>query len=210
MPTTRITLTSNANHSQRTVALLDLSLSPLPTLILATSRNKLRLKKASNIYSVHGKELIESTDFLGLSNGDELFISCGEPFVGSSSPARPAAGAVVRLVSNLSPVEPEALVQLNNTAKLEGMRLVVGMPDLHPGQSSPIGAVYVSTGFVFPKLIGPSLFQTSWISVLSNLHRRRHWVRNGFLQHRHPRLDDPHPPRTTAARHRGAVRRFHV
>ena len=38
-------------------------------------------------------------------------------------------------------IEGEALRQLYATSKLEGMRLAVGCPDLHPGKGSAIGAV---------------------------------------------------------------------
>jgi release factor H-coupled RctB family protein len=51
-------------------------------------------------------------------------------------------------------IEGEALRQLYAAAKLEGMRLAVGFPDLHPGKGSPVGAAFVAEGFVYPHLIG--------------------------------------------------------
>jgi release factor H-coupled RctB family protein len=51
-------------------------------------------------------------------------------------------------------IEGEALRQLYATAKLEGMRLAVGFPDLHPGKGSPVGAAFVTEGLVYPYLIG--------------------------------------------------------
>jgi release factor H-coupled RctB family protein len=48
----------------------------------------------------------------------------------------------------------EALRQLYAAAKLEGMRLAVGFPDLHSGKAGPIGAAFVSEGFIYPHLIG--------------------------------------------------------
>jgi release factor H-coupled RctB family protein len=40
-------------------------------------------------------------------------------------------------------IEGEALRQLYATSKLEGVRLAVGFPDLHPGKGSAIGAAFV-------------------------------------------------------------------
>jgi release factor H-coupled RctB family protein len=63
--------------------------------------------------------------------------------------------ARVRLfASPRSWIEAEALRQLYSAAKLEGMRLVAGFPDLHPGEGSPNGAAFVSDGLIYPHLIG--------------------------------------------------------
>jgi release factor H-coupled RctB family protein len=51
-------------------------------------------------------------------------------------------------------IEGEALRQLYATSKLEGMRLAVGFPDLHPGKGSPVGAGFVTEGLIYPYLIG--------------------------------------------------------
>jgi len=51
-------------------------------------------------------------------------------------------------------IEGEALRQLYATSKLEGMRLAVGFPDLHPGKGSAVGAAFVTEGIVYPYLIG--------------------------------------------------------
>jgi release factor H-coupled RctB family protein len=51
-------------------------------------------------------------------------------------------------------IEGEALRQLYAPAKLEGMRLAVGFPDLHPGQGSPVGSAFVTEGVIYPHLIG--------------------------------------------------------
>jgi release factor H-coupled RctB family protein len=48
----------------------------------------------------------------------------------------------------------EALRQLYAAAKLEGMRLAVGFPDLHSGRSGPVGAAFVTEGYIYPHLIG--------------------------------------------------------
>ena len=44
--------------------------------------------------------------------------------------------------------------QLAATVDLPGMTRVVGMPDLHAGRHAPIGAAYVSSGFIHPALVG--------------------------------------------------------
>src|SRR5438876_4424685 len=51
-------------------------------------------------------------------------------------------------------IEGEALRQLYATAKLEGVRLAIGFPDLHPGKGSPVGAAFVTEGVIYPHLIG--------------------------------------------------------
>src|SRR5690349_11572354 len=61
----------------------------------------------------------------------------------------------VRLfASGKSWIEGEALRQLYATSKLEGMRLAIGFPDLHPGKGSPVGAAFVTEGLIYPYLIG--------------------------------------------------------
>ena len=51
-------------------------------------------------------------------------------------------------------LEGDAEAQLQRTAELPGMTRVIGMPDLHPGKGSPIGAAYFSTSHIFPYLVG--------------------------------------------------------
>ena len=51
-------------------------------------------------------------------------------------------------------IEGAAVQQLERTAQLPGMLRAVGMPDLHPGKGSPIGAAFLSEGVVYPALVG--------------------------------------------------------
>lgn len=61
----------------------------------------------------------------------------------------------VRLfASSKSWIEGEAVRQLYSTSKLEGVQLVAGFPDLHPGRGSPVGAAFVTDGVIYPHLIG--------------------------------------------------------
>lgn len=66
-----------------------------------------------------------------------------------------AAPASVQVIASPDTwIEGEAVRQLEATARLPGMRLCVGMPDLHPGKGHPIGAAMVAAGLVYPHLVG--------------------------------------------------------
>jgi release factor H-coupled RctB family protein len=63
--------------------------------------------------------------------------------------------AEVRLIASSNNwIEGTAVQQLEKTASLPGMRVAVGLPDLHPGKGSPIGAVFAVEGYVYPALVG--------------------------------------------------------
>lgn len=51
-------------------------------------------------------------------------------------------------------IEGEAVAQLESTAKLPGVVRAVGLPDLHPGRGTPIGAVFFGKGVIYPHLVG--------------------------------------------------------
>jgi release factor H-coupled RctB family protein len=51
-------------------------------------------------------------------------------------------------------IEGEAVRQLYATSRLNGVRLAVGFPDLHPGKGTPVGAAFVTEGVTYPHLIG--------------------------------------------------------
>ncbi len=51
-------------------------------------------------------------------------------------------------------IEGEAVRQLYATAKLDGVRLASGFPDLHPGKGTPVGAAFVTEGVIYPHVIG--------------------------------------------------------
>ena len=62
---------------------------------------------------------------------------------------------LVRLIaSQKNWIDGEAVRQLEETGSLPGMCLVVGMPDLHPGKGTPVGAAFVSEGVLYPFLVG--------------------------------------------------------
>tara|TARA_R110002096_G_scaffold436056_1_gene666538 strand:+ start:97359 stop:98465 length:1107 start_codon:yes stop_codon:yes gene_type:complete len=58
------------------------------------------------------------------------------------------------IASSRSWIEGEAIRQLEETAKLEGITRAVGLPDLHPGKGIPIGASFLSEGIIYPHLVG--------------------------------------------------------
>lgn len=51
-------------------------------------------------------------------------------------------------------IEGEAVRQLCTTARLPGVQLAVGLPDLHPGKGGPCGAAFVTRDVLYPYLIG--------------------------------------------------------
>jgi release factor H-coupled RctB family protein len=68
---------------------------------------------------------------------------------------RNAPAAEVRMIASpKSWIEGAAVQQLNKTAELPGMKLAVGLPDLHPGKGVPIGAAFVVEGWIYPYLVG--------------------------------------------------------
>jgi len=80
-------------------------------------------------------------------------------------------------------IEGEAVRQLYSTAKLEGVRLAVGFPDLHPGKGTPVGAAFVTEGQIYPHVIGGdigcgmALFKTDLVRRDAKLDR---WAKLQF------------------------------
>lgn len=67
---------------------------------------------------------------------------------------RPLSDVVFSIASDNLWIEDSAIQQLYTTAKLTGMKRVIGMPDLHPGRGYPIGAAFFSRGRFYPALVG--------------------------------------------------------
>jgi release factor H-coupled RctB family protein len=89
--------------------------------------------------------------------------------------------AQVRVVASAeSWIEGDALQQLEAVARLPGVELAVGMPDLHPGKGAPIGAAFLTRGVLYPHLVGSdvgcgmSLWRTG---LKSRKAKRDRWVR---------------------------------
>jgi hypothetical protein len=150
MPST-LTVVLNSNHSKRFVCLL-LSLQAPKEAILREARNKFRTKALSQVYIQGGAQLEEAVD---LREGTTtVWVSKGEPYSGPPSQNRRSDNpAEVRIIAEQSYVDKKAIKQLEQLADLPGVRLAVGMPDLHPGSRFPIGCAIAADG-VYPALIG--------------------------------------------------------
>ncbi|MEO0814518.1 MAG: RtcB family protein, partial [Myxococcota bacterium] len=85
-------------------------------------------------------------------------------------------------------IEGEAESQLEKVSRLPGMHRVVGMPDLHPGKGSPVGAAFFSTDRVYPYLVGNdigcgmALLQTDAKSRALKLDKLERKVRRGDME----------------------------
>jgi release factor H-coupled RctB family protein len=71
----------------------------------------------------------------------------------SPTPSNPSAQVRI-IASSQSWIEGEAVRQLEAVARLPGMQLAVGLPDIHPGKGAPVGAALASQGFLYPFLVG--------------------------------------------------------
>ena len=68
--------------------------------------------------------------------------------------SNPPAAAVRLIASPKAWIAGEAVRQFYATARLEGVRLAVGFPDLHPGRGTPVGAAFVTEDIIYPHVIG--------------------------------------------------------
>ncbi len=97
---------------------------------------------------------------------------------------RPLSDVVFSIASDNLWIEDSAIQQLYTTAKLTGMKRVIGMPDLHPGRGYPIGAAFFSRGRFYPALVGNdigcgmALWQTDILGVnITPINWRSGWRR---------------------------------
>lgn len=176
MPSTRVTVALNSKQSQKSPLLIPSTASYDPihsnschAYVVKAAQSKLRLKKVSRIFVAGtGQELLSERDWISSMSDDVvLLVSGGEDYVGSKKEEAPSAnGAVpsiedlaitnpVYIIANKAVVDPLSIAQLETTAKtLPGIVHAVAQPDLHPGTKFPIGAVFVSEGWIHPPLIG--------------------------------------------------------
>jgi release factor H-coupled RctB family protein len=83
------------------------------------------------------------------------------------------------IASPTSWIEGEAVRQLERTAALPGMKLAVGLPDLHAGKGHPIGAVLGTEGVIYPFLVGSDIgcgMALSSIDLPSRKLKRDRWT----------------------------------
>ncbi|KAI9875627.1 MAG: hypothetical protein M1830_008195 [Pleopsidium flavum] len=181
MPTTRITVALNSKQSQKAPLLLPPTANLEPSasdscraLVIKAAQSKLRLKKASRIYVAGtGQELLEEGDWRNVLRDDVLLlVSAGEEYVGlrrgegagvksdwtlggDQPDGRSSQNCSISILAQTASVDPLSLTQVETTAHtLPGIIHAVAQPDLHPGTKFPIGAVFVSKGWIHPPLIG--------------------------------------------------------
>lgn len=67
-------------------------------------------------------------------------------------------GATIHIVASpASWIEQAAVDQLHQTARLEGIDRIVGLPDLHAGRGIAVGAAFWSPSHVYPHLVGSDI-----------------------------------------------------
>lgn len=77
-------------------------------------------------------------------------------------------------------IEGDAVRQLQQASMLNGIEYAVGLPDLHPGKCSPVGAAFMSKAIIYPALIGNDvgcgvgLFSTQ---IKSKKIKRDKWIK---------------------------------
>lgn len=174
---TRITVASNSNQSQKTLLLIAESVSFDPkstpscySLVIKIAQSKLRLKKAQRIFIYGGRELSEQKDWEQSLKEDAVFlVSIGEDCVGSRKDDYHSNGGQggQHAHPNVNPncsievhakdafLDSLSTTQLETTARtLPDMIHAVAQPDLHPGTKTPVGAIFVSQGWIHPPIIG--------------------------------------------------------
>lgn len=179
MPATRVTIVLNSKQSQKAPLLIPSSTSLDPAsssscqdLVIKTAQSKLRLKKANRIYVAGGRELKGKKDWEDVLKDDVVFlVSAGEEYVGSKKQeplviqgqnqddCRPSKEGnpnyTINILAEKAFIDSTSITQLETTARsLPGIIHAVAQPDLHPGSKFPIGAVFVSEGWIHPPLIG--------------------------------------------------------
>ncbi|KAB2575057.1 tRNA-splicing ligase RtcB [Lasiodiplodia theobromae] len=184
MPSTRLTVALNSNRNTKTILLVPGNTSADPDVansiraqVVKSAQTKLRLKLKKNtsaraFAARTGTELLTADDWTRAATSDAvILVSAGEDFVGKKSEQQSATnsnnddrssasndahqcGEIVNL-AHAAYVDPQSLGQLRATAQaLPGIVHAVGQPDLHPGTKYPIGAAFVSRGWIHPPLIG--------------------------------------------------------
>ncbi|KAL9608678.1 MAG: hypothetical protein Q9167_006513 [Letrouitia subvulpina] len=149
----------------------------------AQSKLRLK-KKPTRIFVPGGLELASRQDWeRHFKNDAEFLVSMGEEYVGPSEEKNgnknledkfqrqlavettttvthddgdeKSACSMEVLADDVAELDQTALNQFETTARsLPGIIHAVAQPDLHPGTKFPIGAVFVSQGWIHPPLIG--------------------------------------------------------
>jgi release factor H-coupled RctB family protein len=142
-----LTVILNSNNTKK-FALLIRSIDAPKETILREARNKFRSKGLSQIFLQGGTLLDEHLPV----SVTQVWVGKGEVYSGPPAKLSLIRG-VARVIAEKSFIDDKAIIQLDSVSALPGVRLAVGMPDLHPGNRFPIGCAIVSDG-VYPALIG--------------------------------------------------------
>ncbi|KAF8163370.1 release factor H-coupled R [Crassisporium funariophilum] len=158
MPSRALTVTLNFDHNRKFVSLLPEAAESRKNLkerILREARNKFCTKGLSSVFLLGGISLADEEDFPEAV--EQVWIGKGEPYTGPPKQSAFDGGSCraedVRVIGVKSFIDDNAIKQLQNVGKLPGVRLAIGMPDLHPGNRFPIGCAIASDG-IYPALIG--------------------------------------------------------
>eukprot|EP01006_Ploeotia_vitrea_P029746 TRINITY_DN62224_c0_g2_i1.p1 TRINITY_DN62224_c0_g2~~TRINITY_DN62224_c0_g2_i1.p1 ORF type:complete len:530 (+),score=53.37 TRINITY_DN62224_c0_g2_i1:42-1631(+) len=168
MPSANLEICCNGNFKNSRAIVFDLaSETHQPDkfwkTMMSTAKNKLKMKKVTRVFSITGYEYDTTNkqippDILANDAKIKLVFSAGEDFTGkvtaTEQPKATGTGVSVRVLAKDSLVEGEAIKQLHQVGTLPGVKIVVGMPDLHPGRGFPIGAAVASEGQFYPHLVG--------------------------------------------------------
>ena len=85
-------------------------------------------------------------------------------------------------------IEGEAEAQLERVSQWPGMIRVVGMPDLHPGKGTPVGAAFVTDSILYPYLVGNdigcgmSLLETDALTRKAKLDKWEKKLKSGAIE----------------------------
>jgi release factor H-coupled RctB family protein len=152
-----------ANHDRGSASVVVLAREPAASLVervRGAARNKLQFKAKRFFVLPCGRELLAAGDAALLSNGITVVCSRGEALSGREAgggpvEAGPRRALLGRVLAVSAWLDPGSVEQMHGTARrLAGVRLCVGMPDLHPGKRFPIGAVFATQGVIYPALVG--------------------------------------------------------
>lgn len=111
------------------------------------AKNKLRLTKVCHLFQRGGEDFKISAVS---SESTDVYVSCGEPYQGPS--VQPSVD--VKMIGCKSETDISAKEQLMQVARLPGVVMAFGMPDLHAG---PTGCTVLSRGCLYPHLAGSDI-----------------------------------------------------
>jgi len=118
-------------------------------------KNKFK-KKPQKIYFESGEEIFDN-NICKIKNGFNIVFTLNDNvFIGNDIDID--KDIPIKLIVSSSYVSSDAVKQLENSAnRLEGVKEVYGMPDLHAGNGCPVGAVYYIEDVVHPHMIGSDI-----------------------------------------------------